>query len=160
MRKVATELNGHEGVALSFDRLIPDGQLRVTKEIIGRGANGIVYVGFLKQPSGEEEPVAVKTLAPGATDEEHAMPWRWAEPEHMLLDNVAVAPWAQGRGFGRRLMDHAEARARAAGYDRITLYTHVTMVENIEIYLRRGYVETHRAEVNGLHRVYMAKRLG
>ncbi|MBN8185740.1 MAG: GNAT family N-acetyltransferase [Rhodobacteraceae bacterium] len=81
------------------------------------------------------------------------------ESGHMLLDNVAVAPWAQGRGFGRRLMDQAEARARAAGYDRITLYTHVTMVENIEIYLRRGYVETHRAEVNGLHRVYMAKRL-
>ena len=62
---------GGAGLALSFDRLIPDGQLRVTKEIIGRGANGIVYVGFLKQPSGEEEPVAVKTLAPGATDEEH-----------------------------------------------------------------------------------------
>jgi len=70
-RASARPAAGGAGVALSFDRLIPDGQLRVTKEIIGRGANGIVYVGFLKQPSGEEEPVAVKTLAPGATDEEH-----------------------------------------------------------------------------------------
>ncbi|MGR3375596.1 GNAT family N-acetyltransferase [Salipiger abyssi] len=80
-------------------------------------------------------------------------------PGHLLLDNVAVAGEAQGRGYGRLLMDHAEAEALRRGYDRICLYTHVTMVENIAIYARRGYEETHRAEVNGLHRVYMEKRL-
>lgn len=79
--------------------------------------------------------------------------------DHLLLDNVAIAEGAQGRGHGRRLLDHAEAEALRRGYDRICLYTHVTMVENIAIYARRGYEETHRAEVNGLRRVYMEKRL-
>ena len=38
----------------------------------------------------------------------------------MLIENVAVAPGAQGRGYGRRLLEHAEARGRRArgfGYD-------------------------------------------
>ena len=33
------------------------------------------------------------------------------------------------------------------------------MTENIALYSRIGYVETHRAEENGLRRVYMSKRL-
>src|SRR5205823_8749413 len=36
----------------------------------------------------------------------------------MLLDNVAVSPRAQGRGFGVRLIAFAEESARAAGLDR------------------------------------------
>jgi len=77
----------------------------------------------------------------------------------LLLDNVAVAPWAQGRGYGRRLLDAAEQVARAQRYERIRLYTHVKMTENIAIYAGRGYRETGRTEVNGLHRVYMEKTL-
>ncbi|KAI0401897.1 acyl-CoA N-acyltransferase [Xylaria palmicola] len=77
----------------------------------------------------------------------------------MLLDNVAVAPSAQGLGLGRSLMQHAEQQARGLGYGRIRLYTHEAMTRNIEYYTRTGYVETHRAEERGLKRVFMVKSL-
>jgi len=77
----------------------------------------------------------------------------------MLLDNIAVAPGAQGKGFGRVLMDAADKAARAAGYDRIILYTHEKMVENIALYTRLGYRETHRVSEKGFNRVYMEKPL-
>ena len=79
--------------------------------------------------------------------------------DDLLLANLAVAPNAPGLGFGRQLMDFAEQEALAAGYATIRLYTHVAMTENITLYTRRGYVETHRVEEHGLHRVYMTKRL-
>lgn len=81
------------------------------------------------------------------------------ETDCLLLDNVAVSPAAQGRGHGRELMRWAETVARQAGYRRIRLYTQEAMVENIAIYQRYGYVETHRAEEIGLKRVFMTKRL-
>lgn len=77
----------------------------------------------------------------------------------MLLDNLAVAPETQGLGFGRLLMDFAERQAVQAGYAAIRLYTNEAMSENIALYTRRGYVQTHRAEEHGLHRVYMTKHL-
>ncbi|MGY2374037.1 GNAT family N-acetyltransferase [Pseudomonas sp. SDO524_S393] len=77
----------------------------------------------------------------------------------LLLDNLAVAPHAQGLGYGRLLMDFAERQATDAGLTALRLYTHETMTENITLYSRRGYVETHRAEEHGLRRVYMTKRL-
>ncbi len=77
----------------------------------------------------------------------------------MLLDNIAVAPQAQGKGYGRDLMLFAESEARRVGLDFIRLYTQEKMTENIAIYRRYGYVETHRAEEIGLHRVFMKKAL-
>ena len=77
----------------------------------------------------------------------------------LLLDNLAVAPEAQGLGLGRVLMDFAEQQALDAGYAAIRLYTNEAMTENIALYSRRGYVETHRAEEHGLRRVYMSKIL-
>lgn len=81
------------------------------------------------------------------------------EREAMLLDNVAVASFARGTGVGRSLLEYAERTATAAGYPSIRLYTHETMTENIALYTRIGYTETHRAEEKGLKRVFMAKRL-
>lgn len=81
------------------------------------------------------------------------------QDNEMLLDNVAVAPAAQGSGFGRLLLRFAERAAIEAGYSSIKLYTNEAMVENIKLYTRNGYVETHRVEEKGLRRVYMRKHL-
>jgi ribosomal protein S18 acetylase RimI-like enzyme len=81
-------------------------------------------------------------------------------PDHLLLDNVAVAPERQGQGIGRQLVAFAEAEARRRGYAEIKLYTHVTMVENQALYRRLGFDETHRGEQAGFQRVFMRKRLG
>ncbi|WP_342596367.1 GNAT family N-acetyltransferase [Salinicola lusitanus] len=81
------------------------------------------------------------------------------KPDTLLLDNVAVSSSAQGRGFGRILLEFAEARARQLGFRDITLYTQELMHENLAIYRRYGYMETHRAEELGLKRVYLRKPL-
>jgi ribosomal protein S18 acetylase RimI-like enzyme len=82
------------------------------------------------------------------------------QADTMLLDNVAVAPEAQGGGLGRLLLDHAEAAARAAGFATVTLYTNELMAENIALYARCGYLETERRQDKGHRRVYMRKPLG
>ncbi|MFJ2411980.1 GNAT family N-acetyltransferase [Pseudomonas sp. NPDC087814] len=76
--------------------------------------------------------------------------------EYLLLDNLAVDPGVQGLGYGRLLLGFAEGQAR---HGSIRLYTNEAMTENIALYTRKGYVETHRAEENGLRRVYMQKDL-
>jgi ribosomal protein S18 acetylase RimI-like enzyme len=81
------------------------------------------------------------------------------ETETMLLDNVAVSPNAQGKGYGRRLIACAEEEARRQGFGTIRLYTNIAMTENLTLYERLGYVETHRGDENGYSRIYMEKRL-
>ncbi|HVV92441.1 MAG TPA: GNAT family N-acetyltransferase [Hyphomicrobiales bacterium] len=81
------------------------------------------------------------------------------QADAMLLDNVAVAPVAQGTGLGRSLLEFAERAALAAGYRSIRLYTNEAMIENLALYSRIGYAETHRVEEKGLRRVYMVKAL-
>jgi ribosomal protein S18 acetylase RimI-like enzyme len=80
-------------------------------------------------------------------------------PSGLLLDNIAVMPDSQGKGFGRALIDFAEAEARRLGFGEIHLYTHALMTENIALYRRIGFVETHRGSEKGYDRVYMTKRL-
>lgn len=81
------------------------------------------------------------------------------QPDGFLLDNIAVAPDAQGKGHGRRLIAFAEAEARRRGWPEIRLYTHVMMTENIALYLGIGFRETGRISEKGFDRVYMAKPL-
>ena len=51
------------------------------------------------------------------------------ERDHILLENVAVLPHAQGRGIGSRLLRFAETIAAAYGLLEIRLYTNEAMTE-------------------------------
>ncbi|MEJ7704436.1 MAG: GNAT family N-acetyltransferase [Geodermatophilaceae bacterium] len=79
--------------------------------------------------------------------------------DHLLLDNVAVAPDAQGLGVGTRLLRLAEKQAREQGLAEVRLYTNEAMTENLDYYRRRGYRETHRCIHAGYRRVFFTKSL-
>jgi N-acetylglutamate synthase-like GNAT family acetyltransferase len=81
------------------------------------------------------------------------------ELDHLLLENVAVAPQAQGMGVGGRLLQLAEDRARLQGLPEVRLYTNEMMNENLAYYPRHGYRETHRGTANGFARVFFTKAL-
>lgn len=79
--------------------------------------------------------------------------------DHLLIDNIAVDPGFQGRGFGRALLQNAEEEARKRGLRELRLYTHVLMTENQSLYKRHGWEETERREEQGYSRVYFRKTL-
>ena len=81
-----------------------------------------------------------------------------AADDGFWLDNIAVAPAAQGQGVGGRLVAAVEAWL-APQSERYALYTNIVMSANIEWYRRLGFVETARRRVDGFDRVYFEKYL-
>jgi ribosomal protein S18 acetylase RimI-like enzyme len=81
------------------------------------------------------------------------------EPEALLIENVAVDPVFQRRGFGRILLAHAEDVARSAGLGTVRLYTNRLMATNIALYERLGYAITIRETHEGRPVVHLAKAL-
>jgi len=66
------------------------------------------------------------------------------EPDALMLYNIAIAPDAQRRGIGRRLIAFTEAEARRRGHALLRLHTNEKMAENVAMYPRLGFTETHR----------------
>lgn len=79
--------------------------------------------------------------------------------DHLLIENVAVAPQQHGQGLGRALMAHAETVARAAGYREVRLYTNQRFEANVQLYLRLGYSIDREEEGPLGVTVYMSKSL-
>ena len=82
-----------------------------------------------------------------------------AKPDHLLIENLAVAPPFQGRGLGRRMMAHAEALAAGAGLAEIRLFTNKLFAENIRLYTALGYRVDREETLNGGTAVHMSKQL-
>ncbi len=79
--------------------------------------------------------------------------------DHLVIENVAVAPAFQGRGLGRYLLAHAEQVARELGYAEVRLYTNKMFEANVRLYLGFGY-RIDRQETSSLGvTVYMSKPL-
>ena len=84
---------------------------------------------------------------------------RYPGDDGVLLENLAVAPGHQGRGIGRALIAHVEARATASGAAYVELFTHEAMTENRRLYARLGYEKTGYLVDDGYRRVLMKKTL-
>ena len=77
--------------------------------------------------------------------------------DHLVIENVAVAPTFQGCGLGRYLLAHAERLALDLGYAEVRLYTNKMFEANVRLYLAIGY-RIDREETSALGvTVYMRK---
>lgn len=79
--------------------------------------------------------------------------------DHLLVDNLAVAPARHGEGLGRLLLEHADAEAARRGLAEVRLHTNAAMTENLAIYPRLGYERTGRRMVGIYDRVFFRKHL-
>jgi len=83
----------------------------------------------------------------------------FANKNYFHIENIAVLPGFTGMGYGRQLMDFAEAEARTQGYSRLELYTNEKMRENLTLYPRLGYEQFARKTQDGFVRVFFRKHL-
>lgn len=79
--------------------------------------------------------------------------------DHLWIENVAVLPEHQGRGYGRRLLAHAEELAADAGLSEIRLLTNAAFEANVHLYEAVGYRTTSTEPFMGGTTLYMSKRL-
>ena len=80
-------------------------------------------------------------------------------PDHLFIENIAVAPAYQGRGLGKALMAHAEGRARTLGMAQLRLLTAHVMEGNIRLYQSLGFQIDQTEPFMGGFTVYMTKDL-
>ncbi len=79
-------------------------------------------------------------------------------PDHLFIQNIAVAEERQGVGLARRLLDHAAALARDNGLTELRLLTNGAFASNVALYLHLGFAITgEEPHPNGGTTVYFAK---
>jgi ribosomal protein S18 acetylase RimI-like enzyme len=79
--------------------------------------------------------------------------------DELLIENVAVRPAFQKRGFGRRLLRLAEDLAAEAGLKGTRLYTNKLMAANVSLYLSLGYAVEREETLGDRTAVHMVKPL-
>jgi ribosomal protein S18 acetylase RimI-like enzyme len=80
--------------------------------------------------------------------------------DHLFIENVAVSPKHQGKGLGRHLLRHAEAKARSAGLGELRLLTNQAFAINVRLYQSVGFrIDRTEPHFGGGTTVYMSKQL-
>ncbi|WP_404710318.1 GNAT family N-acetyltransferase [Sphingomonas sp. MMS24-J13] len=77
--------------------------------------------------------------------------------DDVLIENVAVDPSFQKRGYGRRMVAYAEQLARDAGLTTVRLYTNQMFQENLRLYASLGYEVEREEALNGGVAIHMVK---
>ena len=80
-------------------------------------------------------------------------------PDHLWIENVAVAPEQQGRGYGRLLLTHAEKSALEAERFEIRLLTNQAFAANLALYAKLAYAIDRTEPFRGGTIVHMSKRI-
>lgn len=81
-------------------------------------------------------------------------------PDHLEIWSLSVDPARQNAGIGRRLLEAAEARARALGLSTLRLFTGAPLQKNIDWYHRRGYATEREEDLpDGRRLVHMTKTI-
>jgi GNAT superfamily N-acetyltransferase len=81
------------------------------------------------------------------------------EPDHLLIENLAVAPAHQGKGHGHRLIARVEELARSLGYGEVRLYTNKLFAENVAFYKKLGYRVDGESAFKGGFITHMSRQL-
>ncbi len=75
------------------------------------------------------------------------------------IDNLAVEPFAQGKGYGRHLLAHVEQLARHEKISTLTLLTNAAFASNVSFYQAYGFVVDRTELFMGGTTVYLSKRV-
>lgn len=81
------------------------------------------------------------------------------EGDHLLIENVAIGPAFQRKGYGGLLVAHAEQVARSLQLPELRLYTNAQFAGNVDFYRRHGFAVDREEPFKGGITVYMSKRV-
>lgn len=79
--------------------------------------------------------------------------------DHVWIENIAVTPAHQGKGYGKLLLQHAEMSAADAGKVTLRLLTNGAFDTNIALYQKTDYRITATEPFMGGTTVYMEKQI-
>lgn len=82
------------------------------------------------------------------------------DDDHLWIENVAVKPAEQGKGYGKLLLALAEKLALEAGRHEVRLLTNEAFAANVTLYRKMGYAVTTSRPFKGGVTLYMNKTLG
>ncbi len=79
--------------------------------------------------------------------------------EHLMIENLAVAPEHQGKGIGKFLLQRAETVAQSLNLPMVRLLTNAKFASNVDFYLGNGYLIDREEPFMGGTTIHMLKTI-